>query len=197
MNSEEIAFYCGEKIESALVDKIFARLKQKLKVVNLNKLWYIIIEQFMLKYVWSAAGLTMISVPLLLSSKNDHDKKEISASIAISERTEEFTMAKNLLNSAADAVERIMTSYKEVIELTGYTSRVYEMFRLLNTIKSNGPSREFDCVLNNRQDSLLKSLLSKGLVIESKEQNNISVDSISIITPNGDTIVSSLSFKVI
>jgi ABC-type uncharacterized transport system fused permease/ATPase subunit len=156
----------------------------------------------LLKYVWSAAGLTMISVPLLLSSQND--QTEISASAAISERTEEFTMAKNLLNAAADAVERIMTSYKEVIELTGYTRRVYEMFRLFETIKKTSKLETRSSIdLNPKRDDF--SLTSQdqvklsekiGLVIESKEQNSISVDSICIITPNGDIVCPSLTFKV-
>lgn len=53
-NSEEIAFYAGEKTESNLVDKNYKLLKKKLELVHNNKFWYIIVEQFLLKYVWSA-----------------------------------------------------------------------------------------------------------------------------------------------
>lgn len=53
-NSEEIAFYSGEKIEADLINKNYKMLKKRQEVVYLHKLWFVIVEQFLLKYVWSA-----------------------------------------------------------------------------------------------------------------------------------------------
>nr|QUF59458.1 ATP-binding cassette transporter Abcd2 [Brachionus angularis] len=204
-NSEEIAFYAGEKIESSLVDKNYGLLKRKLDFVYFNKFWYIIIEQFLLKYVWSAAGLSMISLPLLLDqfSKNSDLISNENEANEISQRTEEFTMAKSLLTSAADAVERIMTSYKEIIELTGFTRRVYDMFKLFETVSLNDSNLIEERMLNRIQSGndlvfskIKKNDISKGIVNESEEINNIIVDSISVVTPTGDIIVPNLSLRI-
>ena len=103
----------------------------------------------------------------------------------MSKRTESFTTAKYLLLNAADAIERVMTSYKEVIELSGYTSICCDMFETFERIKSND--------LTTASRSIVQS---KGVVYESSFQNSIKIDKISVVTPNGDTIVPCLSLDI-
>lgn len=75
--------------------------------------------------------MVMVSLPILTSSQISGDDKTGSK---VSERTQYFTTARNLLISGADAVERLMSSYKEIVALAGYTSRVAGMFQVFDDV---------------------------------------------------------------
>ena len=73
------------------------------------------LEQFLMKYCWTGAGMVMIAIPILTSSKSGGSSG--SAEARISQRTEYYSVAKNLLMSGGDAMERLMTAYKGTVTL--------------------------------------------------------------------------------
>jgi ABC-type uncharacterized transport system fused permease/ATPase subunit len=141
----------------------------------------------------------MISLPVLISGpKGENDANEIS------NRTEQLTTARNLLTAAADAVERILTSYKEIIELTGYTRRVYDMFQIFNnshylSINQLETPKEHSALTATSNLDVKSINLRKPqgkTVVYKDDETDIVIDSISVITPNGDIIVPSLSLRL-
>ena len=59
-------------------------------------------------HVSPGAGMVMVAWPILSGRASQLEP------VSISEKTQAYTTSKNLLLNGADAVERIMTSYKEV-----------------------------------------------------------------------------------
>ncbi len=109
-----------KSLEDIVVSNVFCRalVRQSKRIYN-QKLWYVMLEQFLMKYGWAGTGMVVIAIPILTSTKN-----ESASSTAAFDRTEYYSTAKNLLTSGADAMERLMTAYKEIVELAGYTHRV-------------------------------------------------------------------------
>nr|ASS36023.1 ABCD2 [Samia ricini] len=120
-HAEEVAFYGGHKVELGQLQSAYKELVAQMTSVFNKKLWYVMLEQFCMKYVWSGAGMVMLALPILTGTSHGATGNSISA------RTEYMTTSRNLLNSAADAIERLMSSYKEIVTLAGYATRVSDM----------------------------------------------------------------------
>lgn len=128
-NSEEIAFYGGNDIEHTALQKAYTRLTQQSGKIYSQKLWYVMLEQFLMKYGWAGefivrnekrrvqcqsligtagSGMVVTAIPILTATALSQSGDENS----VSDRTEYYTTAKNLLVSGGDAMERLMTAYK-------------------------------------------------------------------------------------
>lgn len=203
-NAEEIAFYGGEKVEHSLLTKCYKSLSRQENVIYFKRLWYIMLEQFFMKYVWSSAGMLMIAVPLMTATGYSKDASEevrnawdnSSEGELVSFRTETFTSARNLLQTSADALERIISSYKEITELAGYTARVSNMFQVFDDV-SKGKYKRFVETKNEDNETTNQRLLEleiKGCI--ERSDRDIELKQVPIITPNGDSVVSSLTLQV-
>jgi ATP-binding cassette subfamily D (ALD) protein 1 len=166
-HAEEIAFYGGEKIEEGILQQSYQDLIKHINYIYRQKIWYTMLEQFLMRYVWGACGMTMIAIPtfarfysLSLTDAIDGVSNVASSPMAtvtavaneaksstdsalpmdtandnVSTRTQDFVTSRGLLISAADAIERMMSSWKEVTELAGRTARIHEMIEIFEQVK--------------------------------------------------------------
>ncbi|XP_065092117.1 ATP-binding cassette sub-family D member 1 [Ochlerotatus camptorhynchus] len=203
-NAEEIAFYGGHMVEHAQLQDAYSRLVTQMNNIFTQKLWFIMLEQFFMKYVWSGTGMVMVSLPILTVNSlpsGKHSKTKAESEFGVSERTQYFTTARNLLLSGADAIERLMSSYKEIVALAGYTSRVAGMFEVFDDV-SHGIYQK-TVVTGDRNDGGILEFkngqpVAKGTIMCSENEGDmtISLDNVPVVTPNCDIVVSSLTLTI-
>ncbi|KAL8822428.1 MAG: hypothetical protein Q9191_006838, partial [Dirinaria sp. TL-2023a] len=143
-NAEEVAFYGGAEMEKVFLDKGFKDLKVWMEGIYRLKIRYNMLEDFVLKYSWSAFGYLITSLPVFLpewgglapssTPSSSHFETQEHRSNA---RMQAFITNKRLMLSLADAGGRMMYSIKDLSELAGYTSRVYTLISTLHRVHAS------------------------------------------------------------
>ncbi|KAI1657802.1 ABC transporter transmembrane region 2-domain-containing protein [Daldinia decipiens] len=141
-NAEEVAFYGGAEMEKSFLNKEFKSLKSWMEGIYLLKIRYNILEDFILKYSWSAYGYLLSSLPVFLpawgglgGAMEMIDSAEKGGRER--NRMKDFITNKRLMLSLADAGGRMMYSIKDLSELAGYTSRVYTLISTLHRVHAD------------------------------------------------------------
>nr|QFR37213.1 ABC transporter [Cyberlindnera americana] len=128
-NGEEIAFYNGTDLEKIKINGIYDKMMNHVFKINRVKVNYNFLEDYLLKYTWSALGYLYVSIPIFITSLQDDVKS------GTEERNmRQFIVNKRLMLSMADAGSRLMYSIKDVSKLTGYTDRVFTLLSVLHQV---------------------------------------------------------------
>ncbi|KAG6853075.1 hypothetical protein C0991_007067, partial [Blastosporella zonata] len=138
--AEEIAFYDGGVRERDILTRAYLRLIKHVNSIYKIRIAYEWTEDYVIKYLWSAAGYGLIAVPLLytrtkrsLGIQTDGEKA-FRPDDAIAGRTESYVSNRRLLLSLADAGGRLMYAYKDLLELAGLTTRLYTLLSSLHNL---------------------------------------------------------------
>ncbi|EMC98642.1 hypothetical protein BAUCODRAFT_64839 [Baudoinia panamericana UAMH 10762] len=209
-NAEEVAFYNGGPTEHVLLDQGFKELRKWMEGIYRIKVGYNMLEDFVLKYSWSAFGYLVTSLPVFLpalggltqvTANESSARRSSSASAELVEHTDksggrmkQFITNKRLMLSLADAGGRMMYSIKDLSELAGYTSRVYTLISTLHRVHADAyfPSRGTHAELFSLAD--VQGTLQKGF--DGVRLENVPVVAPSLYPMGGEELVDNLSFVV-
>ncbi|KAH7347429.1 ATP-binding cassette sub-family D member 1 [Plectosphaerella cucumerina] len=183
-HAEEVALYAGHEVEKDTLDKGYFTLIKHVNYILRRRFYHGFMEDFVIKYFWGALGLGLCSVPVFV-------KMPGQAVLNMGDRTEGFITNRRMLLSASDAFGRVMFSYREVMELAGYTSRVDSLLAVMDDIRNGHFEKKL--VSSSGTDDNAAVLKGRGTVEESE---NIEFTDVPIISPNGDVLIKALSFSL-
>lgn len=200
-NAEEIAFYAGGPMEHVLLDNGFKELKKWMEGIYRVKVGYNMLEDFVLKYTWSALGYLITSLPVFLPtlglapepvSSAKSGAETLGASDETGTRTKQFITNKRLMLNLADAGSRMMYSIKDLSELAGQTSRVFMLISTLHRVHAQA----YPAGRNNELFSLgdVNGTLHKGF-------DGVRLENVPVVAPapfplGGEELIDNLSFIV-
>uniref|UniRef100_A0A673N9T0 ATP-binding cassette sub-family D member 3-like n=1 Tax=Sinocyclocheilus rhinocerous TaxID=307959 RepID=A0A673N9T0_9TELE len=188
-NSEEIAFYNGNRREKQTINGTFQKLVDHLSRFIHFRFSMGVVDSIIAKYIAMGVGYLVISRPFLDLTNQRH------VNSTYSERLEDYYRSGRMLISLAQALGRIVLAGREMTRLSGFTARITEIQEVLKELNSGRYERTM-VTQRIKDDSVEKIPLipGKGKIIIA--DNIIKFEHIPLVTPNGDILIRDLSFEV-
>ncbi|XP_026057280.1 ATP-binding cassette sub-family D member 3-like isoform X2 [Carassius auratus] len=187
-NSEEIAFYNGNVREKQTIHSTFRKLVDHLHKFIFFRFTMGMVDSVIAKYFATVVGYLVVSRPFLDLSHPRH----LTSSHA--ELLEDYYQSGRMLLRMSQALGRIVLAGREMTRLSGFTTRITELMKVLKELNSGKYERTM--VSQSEKDGSEKLTLIPGSGRIINVDNIIKFDHTPLATPNGDILIRDLCFEV-
>ncbi|KAI8358331.1 ABC transporter transmembrane region 2-domain-containing protein [Mortierella sp. GBAus27b] len=184
-HSEEIAFYNGAAREKEGVNSAFDKIARHVRKVYTMRFANGILDSVLVKYCATMTAYYLLARPVFDPAYATEHMGRVSAD-----------PTKIVEDYSRNSVGRLILAGRDLTRFAGYTSRVSELFDVLDDIKKG----RYERTMVSKNDSSAATNQSvntndlKGKVIT--QDGVIIFEKVPIVTPNNDVLVEELSFKV-
>ncbi|KAL6098200.1 abcd3 [Pungitius sinensis] len=190
-NSEEIAFYNGNLREKQTIYSTFKKLVDHLHHFIFFRCSMGFVDSMIAKYVATVVGYLVVSRPFLTPSHPRHLHSTHS------ELLEDYYQSGRMLLRLSQALGRIVLAGREMTRLSGFTSRITELMKVLKELNAGKYERTMVSQQEKESDSSAEKLVlvpGSGHIIN--KDHLIKFDHAPLATPNGDVLIRDLTFEV-
>lgn len=186
-NNEEVALYQGQQSEKNGIERAYFSLIKHINRISKIRIGHGMVEEGIIKWLWGSLGLVICSIPVFVKLPG----VGAVGGGDMGSRTEAFVTNRRLLLSASDAFGRIVSSYKELSEMAGYTARVSSLLDTMDDVKASRFDKKLVSSAGTEENAAV--LRGRGRV---EESSDIVFQDVPIVSPNGDVLVPKMSFTV-
>ncbi|XP_026871305.1 ATP-binding cassette sub-family D member 3a isoform X3 [Electrophorus electricus] len=189
-NSEEIAFYNGNVREKQTIHATFKKLVDHLHNFIFFRFSMGMVDSIIAKYLATVVGYLVVSRPFL----NLTHPRHIHSTHA--ELLEDYYQSGRMLLRMSQALGRIVLAGREMTRLSGFTTRITELMKVLKELNSGKYERTMVSQSEKETDGLEKLILQPGSGQIIHIDNIIKFEHTPLVTPNGDILIKDLTFEV-
>ncbi|CAC5401138.1 ABCD3 [Mytilus coruscus] len=187
-NSEEIAFYQGNKREQTIIIATFRKLVRHLRNFISFRMQMGFVDNIIAKYVATVFGYLVVSRPFLDLA----DPRHLNSTS--SERLEDYYKSGRMLVRMAEAIGRIVLAGRDMTRLAGFTARITQLNTVLDDLNKGHYERTMVSDQNGQKKNNKVFKAGSGKIIP--QDHIIRFEKVPLVTPNGDVLIEELDFEV-